>query len=228
MNDLLPYLFGGTGLTGVVIGILKWRTQAEKTKQKDNEMFNSLKELTETFKVIAVSLKENSAAIRTVSENQVQIAITMQNIQDNLELVMRNEIHVNRDEILKIKEIAWYKQRHDFYHKMEDIIDANGLSNEPVIIAKIKSAIDESIRETDSWIDSFNVKGYLVESQAKIDFICSSEAPKVLYDIITNPRNRDDNKKLRSNISSYCMQMLSAVKKEFYENNGKVRTEPFI
>jgi hypothetical protein len=216
MMDLLAVFGGGTGVAAIIVSVIKLRTQRLKLHEKENIMLD-------TVQAIADTLQRNTNVLTAVSDAMVNISATMTILQDQLEMLRGSEINRNREEIMKIKEVGWYKQRHEFYHKMEDIISANGLSNKPIIIQKIAGAIDESIRETDAWLVGFGIRGYLADTQDKIDFVCSSGASSVLYDIITNSRNLDDNRKMRANLSSYYTQVLGMVKKEFYDAYGRVK-----
>jgi hypothetical protein len=225
IGEVVIGVIGVLGTGGGISTYFKYRTQKLKNKEKDDEMVGAIKEIRDSLKSTKESLETLSHTQQSISEVLVGVSAVMTSMQDQIDMMMRKEIHNSRAEIARVKDMAWWKQRHDFYHKMVTIIEGNNLINDLVTIEKVKGAIDESIRETDDWLGAFDVKGYLADTQRKIDFVCESEAPRVIYEIITKESNLADSEKMRINLDTYAKQVQTVVRKEFYCSQGRVKDD---
>lgn len=194
---------GGTGgLGGVIMGIIKYKT--------------SLKNRERTI-IKAISEKD-SLNYKLLNE----VVINLQEMRNTLHMGFRHKVRDSHQEIMTIKDLAWSKQQDDLYNGLKVIIKNNGLNDKPARVSDIRDLLETVIRATDSILNSFNLKGYVAPTEAKIKYVNSGPAPEVLYKIITDEKNRDCHK-LEDSVRLYGQKILNSIKMEFYDSDNKVK-----
>ena len=198
------------GLGTIIVGYLKYRTSREKREEQE-----AVREAT-----LIKALNDQSTLNETLFTKMLS---TLQGMDHTLALGFKNKVRDSHQEIMELKRLAHNKQQDDLYNGLKRIIRANGLTERDDRLKDIRDLLTTAIRDTDDTLYKFNLCGYIADTDQKIDFVCSSEAPEVLYRIITNETNKVNHQKLEDNIRKYARIVLNSVKGEFYDSDGKVK-----
>lgn len=166
---------------------------------------------------------------KEITENQMlrnklalEQTIRLDALQDSID--MSNGFK-SEDRVADIKHEAYGSQKLYFIREIISLYGRNNIMKRELCIENIKVVISKTISITDKFLSKTIPETFLYSTQKKIEYVNNHGTPESIYDIFHEAKMNEDNCDLFGRIGSVYDHALGQIKKEFYQDDGRVRDD---